>query len=84
MFFAKTFLFRTNFLFAQILDDYVGFYYMLVYGNSKIKKEFSKEFLSTLHGKTCFYIRDIKPTTIKEVKKALKIGVKEYKKRSWL
>ena len=49
---------RKEIFFASIIiqSNYVGLYYMPIYVDSSIKKVLSKELLSMLHGKSCFYI----------------------------
>lgn len=67
-----------------IQGGYVGFYFMPIYCDPELKKEFSADFLKLLKGKSCFHIKKLDEATLKEIKKALKIGYAFYKKRNWV
>jgi len=67
-----------------IQKDYVGFYYMPIYSETKLEAVFKPEFLKTLHGKSCFYIMMLDDELLSQIKKALKTGFDLYKKRGWI
>ena len=68
-----------------IRRDYVGFYYMPVYTDAeKIKRVFKPELLSTVKGKSCFYIRKVDDTLLAQINEALSIGFELYKKNGWV
>lgn len=77
---------RDEVYFAGIIiqKGYVGFYYMPIYVDTNLKKEFSEDFLNNLKGKSCIYIKRWDKDIEKEVKKALKIGLKQYKDKGWV
>ena len=67
-----------------IQSDYVGFYYMPVYADAEIKKIFKKELLATLKGKSCFHIKKLDKTLLSQIREAVDIGYKMYKKFGWV
>jgi hypothetical protein len=67
-----------------IQSTYVGFYYMPVYGEPGLKKVFKKELLSTLKGKACFHIKKLDKGLIAQIRDALEISYKFYKKNGWV
>lgn len=77
---------RDEVWFAGIImqKNYVGFYYMPIYATENLKKIFPRELLALLKGKSCFYIKELTPQLKTQIKKALDLGVKEYKKCGWI
>jgi hypothetical protein len=77
---------RREIYFAGLIiqSTYVGFYYMPVYGEPGLKKVFKKELLSKLRGKACFHITKLDKTLIVQIREALEIGYKFYKKYGWV
>ena len=67
-----------------IQSNYVGFYYMPIYADINLAKVFGKELLQTLKGKSCFHIKKLDTTLLKQIEKALKVGFSLYKKRGWV
>ena len=69
--------------FAGIITqkNHVGFYYMPVYSETKLKEFFEPELLSLLKGKSCFHIKRLTPQTKKQIQNALNLGYEQYKKR---
>lgn len=67
-----------------IQSKYVGFYFMPVYSDTGIKELIKPELLKTLKGKSCFHIKYLDDTLEKQIKDALDIGYKLYKKRGWV
>ena len=67
-----------------IQSSYVGFYFMPVYTNSKLKDFFEPELLKLLKGKSCFHIKKLDEKLERQIEKALEIGYKAYKKRGWI
>jgi hypothetical protein len=60
---------------------YVGFYFMPIYSDPE-KFKLDEELKKLLHGKTCFYIKDL---SIKEkLEKLLVQGIKLYKEKGWI
>jgi hypothetical protein len=77
---------RDEVYFAGIIKqkDYVGFYYMIAYAEPEVAKMLSPEFLALLKGKTCFYIRSTDKFILSQVRKALDIALRIYKKKNWV
>jgi hypothetical protein len=77
---------RNEVFFASLIiqRDYVGFYYMPIYSDTKLKKVFKKELLSTLKGKSCFHIKKLDKTLLGQIRGTLEIGYKMYKKNGWV
>lgn len=67
-----------------IQSKYVGFYFMPIYSDVNILEVFKPELLKTLKGKSCFHIKYLDDTLEKQIKEALEIGYKLYKKRGWI
>lgn len=67
-----------------IQSTYVGFYYMPIYGEAGLKKVFKEELLTTLKGKACFHIKKLDKPLLAQIREALEIGHKLYKKNGWV
>jgi len=67
-----------------IRKDYVGFYYMPVYAEPKIKPLFKPELLILLKGKSCFHIKKLDEALLRQIREALEAGFKQYKERGWV
>ena len=67
-----------------IQSTYVGFYFMPIYTETSLKEVFGAELLATLKGKSCFHIKRLDKKLLSQIKKALQIGFKLYKKRGWV
>jgi len=67
-----------------IRKDYVGFYYMPVYAEPKIKALFKPELLKLLKGKSCFHIKKLDEALLRQIQEALEAGFKQYKERGWV
>ena len=67
-----------------IQSNYVGFYFMPVYVDTKLKDVFDPELLKLLKGKSCFHVKELTPKLEKQIAKALKIGYDLYEKRRWI
>ncbi len=86
----KTFEFmgkiREELYFASIIiqKGYVGFYFMPVYGDTKLKDVIAPELLKCLKGKACFHIKKDDPQIMGQIKDALKVGYEGYKMRGWV
>ena len=72
--------------FASVIEQkaYVGFYYMFVYMQPEIKKQLSPALAKQLKGKSCFHIKKLDASLLADVKAALDLAVKCYKKNGWL
>jgi hypothetical protein len=72
--------------FASVIEQkgYVGFYYMPIYMNPKMAEKISPRLMKMLKGKSCFYIKSIDPDLLKDVKSALDLAAKCYKKNRWV
>lgn len=64
--------------------SYVGFYYMPIYLEPEVRKKLSPQLLKLLKGKSCFYVTESTPELMRDVKAALDLGVKVFKKRGWI
>ncbi len=72
------------FVSALVQKGYVGFYYMPIYGNEKMKTDFSPEFMKCLKGKCCFHIKKNDPLIMKDIQKAIKLGYAAFVERGWI
>jgi hypothetical protein len=72
--------------FAGVLvqKGYVGFYYMSVYGDAKVKELIKPELLKCLKGKACFHIKSYDKKIFLQIKDALDVGFMLWNKRGWL
>ncbi len=77
---------RTEMYFAWLIiqSNYVGFYFMPITVDPKYTKIIGKDLLATLKGKSCFHIKKLDDTIIKQIKDALAEGYKLYKERGWI
>jgi hypothetical protein len=77
---------RKEVFFAGLIiqSSYVGFYFMPVYTDTKLKDVFKPELLSLLKGKSCFHIKELNHKLEKQIEDVLKIGFQLYKKRGWI
>lgn len=77
---------RKEVYFAGIIiqSNYVGFYFMPVYAQSKLKTVFHPDLLKLLKGKSCFHIKTLDKSLENHIRKALTAGFKLYKERGWL
>ena len=64
-----------------IQSKYVGFYFMPIYSDPD-KFKLTEELKKTLHGKTCFYIKDT--SLIDQVEELLITGKRLYKEKGWI
>jgi len=62
-----------------IQSNYVGFYFMPITTDPKHTTVIGKDLLATLKGKSCFHIKKLDDTLIKQIKDALAEGYKIYK-----
>jgi len=67
-----------------IQSNYVGFYYMPIYIDIRLKELFKPDLLSFLKGKSCFHIKKLDVNLEKQIDEALKKGYELYKKRGWI
>ena len=77
---------RKEIYFAGLIiqSNYVGFYFMPIYTNTKLKNVFKPELLSLLKGKSCFHIKSLNKKLENQIEEALKIGFQLYKKKGWI
>ncbi len=77
---------RKEICFAGLIiqSNYVGFYFMPIYADTKLKDVFEPELLAILKGKSCFHIKKLDKKLLSQIKKSLEIGFKLYKKRGWV
>jgi hypothetical protein len=69
---------------ALIQKGYVGFYYMPVYGDPKVKELIKPELLKCLKGKSCFHIKKYDKEIFSQIKDALNVGYNIWHSRGWL
>ena len=69
---------------AVIQKGYVGFYYMPVYAEAKLKSVFKPELLSRLKGKSCFHLKALDRELTSQIRSALAVGFAAYKKNGWV
>jgi hypothetical protein len=77
---------RKEVFFAGLIiqRSYVGFYYMPVYTHAAMKRLFKKELLATLKGKSCFHITKLDTILLTQIRQALKLGHRLYRKNGWV
>ena len=77
---------RKEVFFAGLIIQrkYVGFYYMPIYTDPDLKNVFKPELLKLLQGKSCFHIKMLDAKIEKQIRNALKIGFKLYKRLGWV
>ena len=63
---------------------YVGFYYMPINAEPTVRAKLSPRLLKLLKGKGCFHVKVLDAELVKDIKDALEIGFKAYKKNGWL
>jgi hypothetical protein len=69
---------------ALVQKGYVGFYYMPVYGDPKVKELVKPGLLKCLKGKACFHIKKYDKEIISQIEDALNVGYNLWHKRGWL
>jgi len=69
---------------ALVQKGYVGFYYMPVYGDPKVKELIKPELLKCLKGKSCFHIKKYDEQILSQIEHALNIGHGLWQKRGWI
>jgi len=67
-----------------IQSGYVGFYYLPIYAEPGLSKNFNADFMKLLKGKSCFHVKGLNKDTLSQIAKALKIGYTGYKKLKWI
>lgn len=72
---------RKEMFFAGLIiqSNYVGFYFMPITTDPRHSKIIGKELLTMLKGKSCFHIKKLDDTLIKQIESALSEGHKLYK-----
>ncbi len=62
---------------------YVGFYFMPVYANAKLKAALKPELRTRLKGKSCFHLKSLDRELTSQIRTALAAGFAMYRKRGW-
>jgi len=77
---------RTAVFFASVIvqKEFVGFYFMPVYAETKLKSVFKPELLQRLKGKSCFHLKVLDRELTSQIRSALAVGFAAYKKRGWV
>jgi hypothetical protein len=77
---------RTEVFFASVIvqKEFVGFYFMPVYADTKLKSVFKPELLQRLKGKSCFHLKVLDRELTSQIRSALAVGFAAYKKRGWV
>ena len=77
---------RNEVYFAGLIiqSSYVGFYFMPIYTDTKLKEIIKPELLSLLKGISCFHIKSLNKKLENQIEEALKIGFQLYKKKGWI
>ena len=72
--------------FAAVIEQkgYVGFYYMPIYMNPKLAKDISPRLMKLLKGKSCFHIKTLDADLLRDIKSALDLAAKHFKKSGWV
>lgn len=69
---------------VTIQKNFVGFYFMPVYGDTDIKNLIAPELLKLLKGKSCFHIKKLDDQLLAHINQALSIGFEMYRQRGWI
>jgi hypothetical protein len=69
---------------AILQKGYVGFYLMSIYMNEPVKKKISPALLKLLKGKTCFQLKQLDDSLLKDIEAALAAGAQYYRERAWV
>ena len=69
---------------ALVQKGYVGFYYMPVYGDPRVKQLIKPELLKCLKGKSCFHIKTYDVEILSQIQDALGVGYTLWQKMGWL
>jgi len=77
---------RKEVFFAGLIiqKGYVGFYFMPVYAEPEVKVLFPPELLRLLKGKSCFHIKKLDESLLKQIEDALRQGFEMYQRRGWV
>ena len=77
---------RSEVFFAGLIvqKSYVGFYYMPVYAEPERKELFGPELLGLLKGKSCFHVKRLDDTLLRQIREALAAGRRLYLERGWI
>jgi hypothetical protein len=77
---------RKGVFFAGLIiqSRYVGFYYMPLYAEKRLRDFFKPKLLAALKGKSCFHIDRNDPKLFAQVAESLKKGFALYKKNGWI
>ena len=77
---------RSEVFFAGLIvqKSYVGFYYMPVYAEPERKELFGPELLGLLKGKSCFHVKRLDDTLLRQIREALAAGRRLYVERGWI
>jgi hypothetical protein len=76
---------KEGFIASGIMQkDYVGFYYMPVYAEAKLKSAFKPELLSRLKGRSCFHLKALDRELTAQTRSALAVGFAAYKRNGWV
>jgi len=77
---------RKEVFFAGLIIQrkYVGFYFMPIYTDPGLREVLKPELLKLLQGKSCFHIKMLDAKIEKQIRNALKIGFKLYKRLGWV
>jgi hypothetical protein len=67
-----------------IRKSYVGFYFMPVYSEPKMKAALAPELMQLLKGKSCFHIKTLTPELSGQIEAALQTGFARYKELGWV
>jgi hypothetical protein len=69
---------------ALVQKGYVGFYYMPVYGDPRVRELINPKLLKCLKGKACFHIKKYDKEIFSHIKDALSVGYNAWHQRGWL
>ena len=77
---------RDEMYFAGLIQQKgsIGFYFFPVYSCEDVKAKLSPELLKHLDGKACFHFNQLTLELKKDVREALKVGLKAYRERKWI
>jgi len=72
------------FVSALIQKGFVGFYYMPVYMDPRVRSQLKPELLKCLKGKACFHLKKQDPLLFGQIQEALEIGYARFAENGWI
>jgi len=77
---------RDNVYFSSVMiqGGFVGFYLMPIYAQPSLIEKLGPDLRKLLKGKSCFHVKKIDSTLIREINEAMKMGLECYRKLNFI